>query len=405
MQWPSRALIVGSVFLFFPVAHLRVFPALPIYVAEIPALAVIGLALLSWVRRLRQQPLMHRPDAVWSAGLFAFGGIITFLLRELPWRFAGLLKSFVLLPVAFFYALASMRLDVAEQKTILGAWWLGTGASALAGLLALASGYSTYDGRLAAHFSSPNHLAMLLAPGVVIGCVLSMLARQPGTRWIIGMGTMGIVAALVATRSYGVIAATLAGLLVVLLGQVGWRRMVRSWAMPVVLIIFALLLVPELSTEKFESLINFDERSSIASRLMIWQAGAAIARDSFPWGIGIGQFQAAYLAYQPLFPPYLEWAVPEPHQLFLAWYLSVGILGLAGVLWCLVVIVVNLWRAARAGHHPEALLAWCYLGLIGYWLVCGLVDTPYFKNDLAFGLWGILGLAWSLTRMSRENQV
>lgn len=405
MQWSSRALIVGSVFLLFPVAHLRVFPTLPIYGAEIPVLAVIGIALFAWVRRPRQQLPVHRPDATWSAGLFAFGGIITFLLRELPWRSAGLLKSFVLLPVAFFYALASIRLDAGEQRVVLGAWWLGTSASALAGLLALGFGYSTYDGRLAAHFSSPNHLAMLLAPGVVIGCVLAILTRQPTTRWIIGAGTLGIVAALVATRSYGVIVATLAGLLVVLLGQVGWRRMVRSWVMPVALLTLAFLLVPELSTEKFQSLINFDERSSIASRLMIWQAGAAIARDSFPWGIGIGQFQTAYLAYQTFFPPYLEWAVPEPHQLLLAWYLSVGILGLAGVLGCLAAIIRKLWRCARTNYPDEALLAWCYLGLIGYWLVCGLVDTPHFKNDLAFGFWGLLGLAWSLTRMSRENQV
>lgn len=311
-------------------------------------------------------------------------------------RLLGAIKSFVVLPVLFFSVLAAGRLALQEQRVILFGWWLGLAATAGASLMAFGSGYVTYDGRLAGQFSSPNHLAMLLAPGVIIGGYLSLSAHRRLTRFVLSLATFGIIGALFLTRSYGTLAAAVLGGAVFWAGQCGWRAVWKSWAAYAVVLALAIGVVLEVPTDKFQALFQLDERSSLASRSMIWESGWAIAKASFPWGIGIGQFQRVYLEYQRFFPPYLEWAVPEPHQLFLAWYLSAGLLGLAGVLWCLADVLRGLWRTAHAAPSGEAALAWCYLGLIGYWLACGVVDTPYFKSDLALGFWGLLGLAWSL---------
>ena len=48
------------------------------------------------------------------------------------------------------------------------------------------------------------------------------------------------------------------------------------------------------------------------------------------FGIGPGNFQNKYLEYQKYFPPYLEWSAPQPHNIFLAFWLESGLLGLAG---------------------------------------------------------------------------
>lgn len=404
MQWSFRALIFGSIFLLFPVAHLRPWPALPIYSAEILLLIALSLSASVWGREFARSVWRMPSSTLWGPALFVGGALLTFFIRELPLRTLGLFKSFVLLPAALFLSIASGPLPLREHQTILALWWLGSLASAVAGILALASGYVTYDGRLAAHFSSPNHLAMLLAPGVMTGSYLFSLTARRRLRYSIGLATALIALALLATRSYGVIMGAAVGILILILGSSGWRSLARPVGLLALLGLFALGVFFEAPTEKFQSLIHAGERSSLASRAMIWESGLAMAKDSFPWGIGIGQFQAVYLEYQQFFPPYLEWAVPEPHQLFLSWYLSAGLLGLAGVLWSLAQAVRKLWRVARYQSGDRAALAWCYLGLIGYWLLAGVLDTPYFKSDLALGFWGLLGLAWSLSAGVTEEE-
>ena len=36
-------------------------------------------------------------------------------------------------------------------------------------------------------------------------------------------------------------------------------------------------------------------------------------------------------------------------------------------------------------------------------IVHGLVDVPYFKNDLALEFWTFLGLAWAVTRAAKAE--
>ena len=83
--------------------------------------------------------------------------------------------------------------------------------------------------------------------------------------------------------------------------------------------------------EFFENRVSSD-RSSLSSRTMIWTSALHIARDNPILGIGPGNFQTKYLEYQHFYPPYLEWAVPHPHNILLTFWLYSGILGVIGFL-------------------------------------------------------------------------
>jgi O-antigen ligase len=120
---------------------------------------------------------------------------------------------------------------------------------------------------------------------------------------------------------------------------------------------------------------------------MIWQSAEKVLENSWVWGIGAGNFQEKYLEYQKYFAPYLEWAVPHPHNLYLALWLYGGIFGLVGFL-----ALVFFWFSALFRSQKNPSLRFIGLGIMLYVLLHGLVDTTYLKNDLAVLFWLLFAL-------------
>jgi O-antigen ligase len=119
-------------------------------------------------------------------------------------------------------------------------------------------------------------------------------------------------------------------------------------------------------------------------------------------GIGPGMFQDYYLKYQSHFPvSYLEWAVPEPHNLFLAFWLETGLLGLAGFIWLLAIFFKKLFLLFKKSNYFATIL----IMLMGYILIHGLADTTYFKNDLSVVFWLAVALGISLPTVERHNRI
>jgi len=117
---------------------------------------------------------------------------------------------------------------------------------------------------------------------------------------------------------------------------------------------------------------------------MVWQAALKILNNNFILGIGPGMFQEYYLDYQKYFSPYLEWAAPQPHNIFLAFWLQCGIFGLAGFLWLLIRFFKTGFKLSAIGHRS---LVIGLMAVMVYILVHGLVDATYWKNDLSVIFW------------------
>jgi putative inorganic carbon (HCO3(-)) transporter len=150
--------------------------------------------------------------------------------------------------------------------------------------------------------------------------------------------------------------------------------------------------------EKLDNLISF-ERSSLQSRLMVWDSAVKIIKNNLIFGIGPGLFQNYYLEYQKYFNiPYLEWAVPQPHNLFLAWWLQAGIFGLFGFIWLIFLFFNNLWQFFKKTKQPLIIIS--LMAVMIYILVHGLVDTTFWKNDLALLFWLTTALGYKATRLS-----
>jgi len=393
---------------------------------------------------------------------------------------AGILKGWFFDPLLFFIILASEIKTLKQKENILKALFFSGATVASISLLYLIffdlNGLS-YDGRLHGFYLSPNYLSMYISPALIIGIWLFFLSLRgdhdershscgrsaasgqsqifqhkhgiaaPTLRLGLAMTNkylffllMFIMSlAIYFTYSYAAWLAiffTITGLFYFMAKFE--KKLSFHWKLSFLSIFLVLIVLffNQNGTSKFENLKNLSYHSSYNSRLMIWRSAWAIGRDNWLIGIGPGNFQKYYLDYQTRFiEPYLEWAAPEPHNIFLAFWLETGILGLLGfiiiLIWffkkCLSLSHLSLRGDLVSGQsdevmpaadppkadnllprfeiaaHPSVarndrndrenyLLIVVLFSIMIYTIIHGLFDTTYWKNDLAVIFWLNLAL-------------
>src|SRR4030042_2389840 len=268
----------------------------------------------------------------------------------------GAIKGWFLFPIIFaiiFYD--QLKKDDGLLKKSLAALFFSGFAISLFGVIYKFLGILTFDGRLKIFWDSPNQLAMFLAVPLLIGVILNIPRLSLG----MGIGLMSIAINLYLTKSFG---AWLA--IAVSLSIYFWLKYSKIWQkkyIAVFLIIF-LIFIGWAGFDKFENIKNLGDRSSLASRTIIWESAVLMIQNNPLFGIGPGNFQNKYLEYQKYFPPYLEWSVPQPHNLFMTFWLESGLVGLIGFIWILFFFFRDHKRATRTSRNPGVL----FLGIIIY---------------------------------------
>ncbi|MFW5709375.1 MAG: O-antigen ligase family protein [Chloroflexota bacterium] len=133
---------------------------------------------------------------------------------------------------------------------------------------------------------------------------------------------------------------------------------------------------------------------AIVERLAHWQASLNMARSN-PWfGVGFGNFDAVYPAYN-----LLNWdmSLGHAHNYYLNVLGETGIIGLAAYLTLFIWVIYQTWQARS---HPNVQTRLVIIGLLGTWtylLVHSLTDNLY-VNNLFVHIGVMLGLLASLHR-------
>ncbi len=404
-------LLLGD-FLLLPFAHFKVsFWGLPLYALEIPILIAFFLFILGYFRHSSEWTIRIPKDSGIFIGIILFlcGATLSFIANPFSWTSLGMMKTWFIIPLLAAFLWLQVNRDT--TKYLFMSWALSSLCIALGGLWFLVHDMLTYDSRLEAWYTSPNFLAILIAPGIIIVSFLFeyLRSQQRLDRFsllLICAAMFALSIVLFHTHSYTVWVATFFSLLFFIFSSAIRKKSLKTILLVSVLIILSSLFVFfESGTAKWNALISFEERSSLASRMMIWQTAWKITTDHPFVGIGVGRFQEEYLFYQKYFPPYLEWAVPEPHNLFLAVWLETGFIGLLGSILIVLRLLTVLFRNTFSQHIDEnkRMSARLILSLLLLFLVYGLADTPYFKNDLSFLFWMLLAAAISLIDQSDKD--
>lgn len=314
-----------------------------------------------------------------SVLLITVGSIISSLLNKNLSHELAIVRSWIILPIIFgFINYQNILLRRQATKKLLDAILYSSLLISIISLFYFFFGNLTYDLRLKSFFLSPNHLAMALSAGFLIGVWRSIQDSKDKIKNI--SIALIILATISLTRSYFGIFSILSSLFITYIFFFKNKKNVLIFGLFLILCL-SLFFFLEKDSQKFKDILNLSERSSLNSRIMIWKSSLKIIGDNIIWGIGPGNFQEKYLEYQKYYPPYLEWAVPQPHNLFIAFWLQAGLIGLIGFL---IINTIQLIRTSlvllnKKIPQGDYLIL---LSIILYFLIHGLIDTPFWKNDL-----------------------
>jgi O-antigen ligase len=256
------------------------------------------------------------------------------------------------------------------------------------GLIFLILNKLTYDNRLTTIFNSPNYYAISLAPGIII-CFWILFSKNflkstfsfINSKLVIYSIFLILLSHLISfffTKSLGGwlgIWGSLLTLYLITKEKVNFLNLVNKIIYILIFSFFCFLFLSPLLFKKLDY-SPFMNRSSLDSRLVIYQVSTKLIQHNWFLGIGPSNYQTSYLSHQEYFLPYPQWAVPHPHNIYLNIWLEAGLLGLLGLI--LLVIQINKINDTRINNIDSL-----FFVILIYFLLHGLFDTVYWKNDLS----------------------
>lgn len=344
--------------------------------------------------------LKHERLLVWGIVLLMIGvSMATVFSWDLRVS-AGIWKSWFIDALIFFFVVVSV-VKKDDIKNIFRALVYSGLAVSMISLVYLIQGNFNYQGRLQGIYNSPNFLAMYLAPILVIlianiyshkdtcqsrnaglhsistrcgGSAMRTLSRINIRLILFLIFCILFLVVLFFTKSFGALLGILAALVFGLVIHLYQEKKIKM-ALGIIFLAFAIIFIFGLvKIESLEGLKSFD------ARFVIWQTAQEAFKTNPITGIGPGTFQ-------DYFPPYPKWGVPQPHNVFLAFLLQTGIVGFIGF----ILILIWFFRP-RADHSRAGRWQLLLMMIMIYILAHGLVDTTYWKNDLAIVFWVIIGV-------------
>jgi len=343
---------------------------------------LIGIIFLLWIFSKEKKYLIFIIRYLLPIVLILLGLVLSVIANKNFYTGIGAIKGWFLFPIVFaviFYG--ALKQDKGLLKKSLLALFFSGAVTSTIGVIYKLLEIATYDGRLKVFWDSPNQLAMFLAVPLLIGIHLVSQDKNNTRIYIFGLALIGLN--LLFTFSYGAwlaIAVATVALFWLKHRNISQKKYVAIFA------IILLIVLAWASIYKYKSTAIMGERSSLVSRFMIWKSAGLMIENSPLFGIGPGNFQEKYLEYQKYFPPYLEWSVPHPHNIFLAFWLESGFIGLVGF----VILLFYFFRDNKKATMNDRNLGILFLAIMIYIVIHGLVDTTYWRNDLAVVFWAVV---------------
>jgi O-antigen ligase len=231
-------------------------------------------------------------------------------------------------------------------------------------------------------FNNGNALALFLGPLITISIAQLVKGEIKRQNYILFFVTGVMLMGFLATKSLGGLLAVIAATLVIVLnnfiksdrGRTFLQRGMFYLFLGLVILFFAFLSqVSGLAPKVDNPWVRPGGTAMV--RLCIWEGTYNLIRNNPILGTGLAGFQKLYSEeYTTCDAEPLVY----PHNIFLNFWTELGLIGLIGFL-------IVLGTILRAPFNV-------YMPFFVYFVVHGLVDVPYFKNDLALMFWIFLAL-------------
>ncbi|HFC77007.1 MAG TPA: O-antigen ligase family protein [Candidatus Moranbacteria bacterium] len=336
--------------------------------------------------------------------LILFGLIISTLISDNNPQSWGIIKSWFIIPILFGFLIKNNIKTISEKLFLLKIIFYSSGIVSIISIVYyFFNNILTYDNRLRGFYLSPNYLAMFLSPGLIIGLLQLFYPRLKRLREFSLKDVFDFILIIIIfislylTYSQGAWISVLFSLFLIINIKyllLNFRKFIYFIFLFFIIIFLIYYVSSNLKNSTFLPSAVYTTHSSTNSRLIIWQSTLKILKDNWLWGVGPGNFQNNYLAYQKYFPPYQEWAVPQPHNLYLAFWIQSGIFGFVGFLILIIFYFEKIFlEFNNLKNTKQKKLLLTLLAIMFIILIHGFIDTPIWKNDLALIFWAIVFLS------------
>ncbi len=307
---------------------------------------------------------------------FLLIGLVAIVVSDAKLDALGVYKSYLLAPILVGAMIQTIRPQLQHVLQALGSCLLFIGSVAV---LQWLTGYGIpapwnvggIDVRVTSIFEYPNAVGLLAAP--IVAMSLAWLVHEQRQK------VFFLIVALVGTLAIGLSHSD--GAVVAVIAALGFTLLFtrhRTVVISISVLVFAIaLLLPPVKT------VILLQDSSGEVRLALWEGTMNLLRDRPIFGAGLANFPNVYPEYK--LDRHVELLL-YPHNILLDFWVE---LGLAGVVW-LVCVLTRFFKRGLQGkkyRHHLVLMA----GMVAM-LMYGLVDVPYFKNDLSVVFWVLLAL-------------
>jgi len=367
---------------------------LPTTLLEISTLATAAVFAVEMLRG--RHSIQWRSPFALPAAIFLVAGAIGVAVSPEHIAGLGLYRAYLLEPIAFFFVLGNVVITSLRAKLILAALALGGSVTGMANAVVVldAALHHTLNVALpppVVIYNTPNAVALYLAPLIGIAASLFLYDRE---RWVRPASAVFLAIALGATflslSRGGYLALAAMALVLAVINRYRW------YLLPAVVVVgVAVSRVPAIASRLEHEFNLSDPTNTFISRLNLWEATLRMLRDHPIFGSGMFGFRREI---QPYRGGVYEENLIYPHNLVLNTWTETGLLGVVSFLWLMVAAFRVSWRGWASGPAAwRSIQLGIVLAMIAI-VVHGLVDVPYFKNDLAIEFWTFLGLAWAGTR-------
>lgn len=313
----------------------------------------------------------------------------------------GIFKAYILEPVLFYYALTFVSKKTGYQFIIYSlmisaVWLIGLGFMQKIFGIGVFAPIEQQQNRITAVYNSANSLALYLGPLALLtfSRFFALPIKHRGKYWYLIIFSL-IMVVFYFTRSRGGLVAMVGALSVFTFAVVTLKyKIVRKYwliaptVVGVCLLSFFIYMYNNYDFFRVDYSKPYTEGDTLQIRYFIWAGTVNMLKDHFVFGAGLNGFKTLYSnQYRPV--QYQE-QFQYPHNILLTFWTEMGILGLFSFLLILVNLYSILIRNLIKSH--SSVLGAALLGVLSYWMLHGMVDVPYFKNDLSLEFWVIAAL-------------
>lgn len=331
----------------------------------------------------------------------------------------GILKGWIVSPLVMLFLIALTVKKRSGFVRMLNFYTISALVLSLWGLWqVLTNTFITPDFRASGPFESANYLALYISPAVLYVLVkikeqifgssgkhARVLFKSPQLLLEVIVFAI-LLLALLFSKSYAAMLAVFVATTCYFLfeyfqylkSQQKFRSVWKIFVCGFLGLVVLLMVVFAIDPGKWNKLFKFADRNSSSVRVEVYTISADLIKENWLKGIGLGQFPVRYqLDSQRILGhlPY-ELNMLHPHNLYLAAWLNLGLLGLLSFLFIVFWCFKKSWSYLKNFGYkkPDAMLKLrvCAFALLLIELVHGFLDTPFFKNDLALLFWLIVAL-------------